>query len=75
MKFTTKDRDNDRWGSRNCAVLEGGAWWHNVCHYTNLNGLYLKAGQRSITGINWFHWKKDRRSMMKTEMKIRPAQF
>ena len=27
MAFTTKDRDNDRWSSGNCAVSYTGAWW------------------------------------------------
>jgi hypothetical protein len=74
MKFTTYDRDNDRNGD-NCAVLNQGAWWYKSCHYSNLNGLYLKEGARSGKGINWSIWKRDYRSMKKTEMKIRPAGF
>ncbi len=78
MKFSTKDRDNDRRSSvtdNNCAVLYKGAWWYRDCHRSHLNGQYLKAGQKFSTGINWYNWKNDMRSMMKTEMKIRPAQF
>ena len=71
-KFSTKDRDNDIW-SGDCAAQYKGAWWHKNCHSSNLNGQYLNAGQRSGAGINWLNWKNDRRSMMKTEMKIRPA--
>ena len=74
MKFTTKDKDNDPWGS-NCAVLRKGAWWYNYCAYSNLNGQYLKAGQASTTAINWYYWKNDWRSVKETEMKTRPAQF
>jgi hypothetical protein len=74
MKFTTYDRDNDQ-DSRNCAVTWQGAWWYGSCHYSNLNGLYLKAGNRSWKGMNWQHWKNDNRSMKKSEMKIRPAGF
>ena len=75
MKFTTYDRDNDPWGSGNCASRWKGAWWYFSCQESNLNGRYLKAGVRSGQGIRWYYWKKDNRSMKKTEMKIRPAQF
>jgi hypothetical protein len=68
MKFSTKDKDNNQ-----CAALRGGAWWYNNCQYANLNGQYLTAGERSDSGINWYHWKNDRRSMKKTEIKTRPA--
>ena len=75
MKFSTYDRDNDAVASSNCALFYEGAWWHESCHASNLNGLYLKAGARSGRGMIWYYWKNDRRSMKKTEMKIRPAQF
>jgi hypothetical protein len=47
----------------------------NFGHNSNLNGLYLKAGERSGKGTNWQRWKNNGISMKKTEMKIRPAQF
>jgi hypothetical protein len=74
MNFTTYDRDNDPWGS-NCAVFSKGAWWYKTCLQSNLNGLYLKAGEISGEGTFWLYWKIDRRSINKTEMKIRPAGF
>ena len=74
MKFTTYDRDNDQ-SSGNCASTYKGAWWYKNCHESNLNGRYLKAGEKSYEGLNWYHWKSGGRSMKKTEMKIRPAQF
>ena len=72
MKFSTYDRDNDQWSS-NCASEWKGAWWYKNCHYSNLNGLYLKAGDISGKGIRWY-WK-NLNSKKKTEMKIRPAEF
>ena len=46
MYFTTKDRDNDPWGSGNCAKDSydakhpNGGWWHSHCGYVRLNVLY-----------------------------------
>ena len=41
MKFTTKDRDNDKYSSNNCAVNGNGknsnGWWFNSCAYIKLN--------------------------------------
>ncbi len=36
MKFTTKDRKNDNYGSTNCAVATKGGWWYNACYNTAL---------------------------------------
>ena len=74
MKFSTYDRDNDH-ASGNCASSWKGAWWYDNCHRSHLNGRYLKAGERSSQGINWHHWKNDYRSLKKTEIKIRTAEF
>ncbi|KAL9967883.1 hypothetical protein ACROYT_G026187 [Oculina patagonica] len=38
MAFSTKERDNDRWSSGNCAVGRTGAWWYKSCYDSNLNG-------------------------------------
>ena len=75
MTFTTKDRDNDKSNVGNCAVSYQGAWWYNMCHVSNLNGLYLKEGVLSASSVSWLHWKGERRSLKKSEMKVRPAQF
>ncbi|KAK1155798.1 ficolin-2 isoform X4 [Acipenser oxyrinchus oxyrinchus] len=54
MSFTTKDRDHDKSGSSNCAVSYTGAWWYSECHWSNLNGRYLKGVHEAIAkGINW----------------------
>ncbi|XP_028391268.1 ficolin-2-like isoform X2 [Dendronephthya gigantea] len=73
MQFTTKDSDNDVPVNENCATTWKGAWWYNNCHNSNLNGLYLGAGQTSGSGIKWHGWHYY--SMKKTEMKIRPNFF
>ena len=43
MKFTTKDRDNDKY-RHNCAVIgngiNAGGWWHNVCSHIQINHQY-----------------------------------
>ena len=35
MKFTTFDKDNDKWSEGNCAASYGGAWWHKICSNVN----------------------------------------
>ena len=41
--FSTKDRDNDKWGN-NCAEQFLGAWWYGSCHNSNLNGYNYNRG-------------------------------
>ena len=75
MQFTTKDQDNDQWGS-NCAQTYQGAWWYKVCHKSNLNGRYLHGSHRSAAnGMNWYTWKDYYYSAARSEMKIRPVSF
>jgi len=69
MAFTTKDRDNDRYGI-NCAVRYTGAWWYEGCHASNLNGQYL-GDTRDVRGARWYHFRGDL-SLKFTEMKLRP---
>ncbi|XP_028395741.1 deleted in malignant brain tumors 1 protein-like [Dendronephthya gigantea] len=75
-KFSTKDRDNDMSSEFNCAVLHTGAWWYsnhdNTCGNSNLNGLFPRAGISS-GGMTWYNWNNNRRSMTKSEMKLRQA--
>ena len=73
MKFSTKDRDNDRW-SNGCATSRKGSWWYNACEHSNLNGLYMGSAQTTSTGITWYHWKTAYITLKRSEMKIRPMQ-
>ena len=70
MAFTTKDRDNDGWSSKNCAVEFTGAWWYDYCIGSNLNGQYL-GGKRDDRGLRWYPFRGSL-SLKFTEMKLRP---
>ncbi|XP_067939474.1 uncharacterized protein [Watersipora subatra] len=49
MPFSTKDKDNDVYGSK-CAVYSHGGWWYRSCYRSNLNGKYNAGGDQ---GIQW----------------------
>lgn len=43
MRFSAKDKDNDRSTIENCADIHGGGWWYDSCYNAQLNhkgGLY-----------------------------------
>ncbi|XP_029978373.1 microfibril-associated glycoprotein 4-like [Sphaeramia orbicularis] len=73
MKFTTWDKDQDKYGS-NCARVYLGAFWHNGCHYANPNGVYLWGadGAQTSTGVLWYTWKGYYYSVQTFIMMIRP---
>ena len=74
--FTTKDQDNDSWGSGSCAVRFKGAWWYSHCHESNLNGVYHHGAHSSYAdGVKWYNWKGNNYSAKRAEMKIRPVKF
>ena len=67
MKFTTRDRDNDRW-SASCAIPahngRSGGWWYNVCARIHPNSQYNHKSAISLNG----QWH----SLPFMEIKIRP---
>ncbi|XP_050782384.1 ficolin-2-like isoform X3 [Gopherus flavomarginatus] len=72
MPFTTQDCDNDQY-SGNCATSFKGAWWYKACHWSNLNGLYLRGAHESYAdGVNWKTGKGHKYSYKVSEMKFRP---
>ena len=72
MQFSTKDRDNDKKSLAMyspCSIHHYGAWWHNDCTGSNLNGLYLN-GLVSHRGVYWTTFF-NRVSLKFAQMKIR----
>ena len=68
MKFTTKDRDNDKNGG-NCAVSgdgnNGGGWWYRHCSHIHVNHQYKHKYSIYLNGA-WY-------SLPFIEMKIKPV--
>ena len=55
MKFTARDKDNDRWSGVNCAVNprnvpNGGGWWYNRCAFMFPNNQYDNAHRIFLNG-------------------------
>ncbi|XP_046368638.1 fibrinogen C domain-containing protein 1-B-like [Haliotis rufescens] len=65
MRFSAKNLDLDLHQTEHCAVVYHGAWWHNGCHLSNLNGIYNETTAR---GMRWGSSK----FCIHTSMKIRP---
>ena len=70
QEFSTYDADHDT-SSSNCAVKYQGAWWFSGCGECVPNGVYNSTTY--CTGVNWWTWKANTYSLMKTELKIRPS--
>ncbi|KAI8506000.1 hypothetical protein Bbelb_163530 [Branchiostoma belcheri] len=76
-RFSTKDKDHDRWEEGECAKYSKGGWWFAWCTSANLNGVYRHTGpyDGDLNGVYWYPWKGTRYSLRKVSMKIRPVDF
>jgi hypothetical protein len=72
VKFSTKDQDNEK-VKGGCAKRLKGAWWHDYCGHSSLNGEYIRGGGYAghNKGINWQKWKGDNYSMKSASMMLR----
>ncbi|XP_062284456.1 angiopoietin-related protein 3-like isoform X1 [Scomber scombrus] len=75
MRFSTKDRDNDKNQDSNCVHYSGG-WWFNACGDTNLNGRYFymrpKGRSERRKGIQWKPSRKASYSLKFTQISVYP---
>ncbi|XP_062570728.1 fibrinogen C domain-containing protein 1-B-like [Saccostrea cucullata] len=70
MRFSTKDQDNDMSGG-DCATKYHGAWWHEDCYQSNLNGQYATS---ALIGYNypvWVTFNDSFEALKRTVMMIR----
>ncbi len=49
-----------------------GAWWYNLCHHSNLNGINYNEDGILQRGIIWQHWRGAGVSLREAEMAITP---
>jgi hypothetical protein len=70
MMFSTYDADHDTTNAVNCAASYRGAWWHNSCFFSNLNGPYSSVVTHAFDYIVWRPWT-DTAALKETTMMIR----
>ncbi|XP_050093990.1 microfibril-associated glycoprotein 4-like [Anopheles aquasalis] len=71
QKFSTKDRDNDRISSEQCAQEHEGAWWHYRCTFVNLHGRYMNTDNPK--SMSWDDFK-GRHGLSYSRMMIREVE-
>ncbi|XP_061185389.1 techylectin-5B-like isoform X2 [Saccostrea echinata] len=54
QKFSTRDIDND-FAEGSCAIARKGAWWHNICTWANLNGIYGNGSCQTAGNCNFWY--------------------
>ncbi|OWF47449.1 Angiopoietin-related protein 7 [Mizuhopecten yessoensis] len=74
--FTTYDKDNDGRDptSKDCAEERHGAWWHDRCTLTNLNGVYHQEDGYDWEAMSWIEFPDPDRyftPLRKAKMMIR----
>ncbi|XP_052072294.1 fibrinogen-like protein A isoform X2 [Mytilus californianus] len=73
--FTTKDKHNIEFDSKECEIYEEGPWWffeQRDCTWANLNGKYLKEKSNDFGGVYWRDLQNSFKvTLKKTTMMIR----
>ncbi|XP_035664240.1 uncharacterized protein LOC118407816 [Branchiostoma floridae] len=78
QRFSTVDRDNDAYSSRDCSQRFGqGGWWFNSCGSSNLNGQNCRPWYSCpfLQGVVWDDWRGVGYPLKSVSMKIRPTAF
>ncbi|KAL7742371.1 hypothetical protein ACLKA6_019007 [Drosophila palustris] len=70
MKFTTFDKDNDKWDEGNCAIEGTGAWWYEECYQSQLTGTYKDNDFGK--SVIWYHFRGSISPLKTAIMMIRP---
>ncbi|KAL7742351.1 hypothetical protein ACLKA6_018987 [Drosophila palustris] len=73
LKFSTFDKDNNKYKGVNCAISFSGAWWYRggfYCYSSQLTGTYKENADEK--GINWETFRGTELSLKTAIMMIRP---
>nr|XP_012646259.1 angiopoietin-related protein 4 [Microcebus murinus] len=77
LPFSTRDKDHDLRGDKNCAKSLSGGWWFGTCSHSNLNGQYFRSiprqRQQRKKGIFWKTWRGRYYPLQATTMLIQPT--
>ncbi len=70
MMFSTRDRDNDKLDTGNCAANFRSGWWHRSCFTGNLNSLHGDVGKR-YESMSWRPLRNEPGGIIYSKMKIK----